>query len=124
MKYVIALATLIGLAITGPAAAADTEAGEAVYDKTCKSCHGNEGTGSNVADAFYKIQIPRLASKKVQMLTNPELKGIIKGGSGRMEPVRMGRPTAPHSKTKKLTDQQIDNVIAYVRSFWKEKSEQ
>ncbi len=111
----------VALVVAMSAFAADNnETGKAVYDQTCKTCHGEGGQGSNVADAFYKIEIPRLASKEVQMRTNPELTKIIKGGTGRMDPVRLGRPLAPHDKTKKLTDQQIADVIAYVRTFWKE----
>ena len=112
----IAVIVLAASALFAPAYAAD-HPGKAVYDQTCKNCHGADGEGSVVADKFFQVQIPRLASNRVQMRTNPELEKIILGGSGRMEPVKMGRPTMPHGKTKKLTDKQIEDVIAYVRTF-------
>ena len=97
--------------------AAEELPGKAVYEKTCKNCHGAKGEGNPTADSFYQVRIPRLNSNSVQMLTNPELKEVILGGRGRMEPGRMGRPTAPHRK--KLTDQQIADVVAYVRTLGK-----
>jgi mono/diheme cytochrome c family protein len=112
----ISVAVLAAITVFAPAFAAD-HPGKAVYSRSCQNCHGPEGQGSNVANSFFQMQIPRLASNKVQMRTNPELKEIILRGSGRMEPVRMGRPTTPHGKTKKLTEQQIEDVIAYVRTF-------
>lgn len=123
MKRLTGLCSLLvpALALSLPVAAADAEAGKNVYDQSCKACHGDSGEGSNIADSFYKTTIPRLASKNVQMKTNPELAKIIRGGTGKMEPVRLGRPTVPHSKTKKLTDQQVEDVIAYVRTFWEDE---
>ena len=106
------------ITVVAPAFAAE-HPGKAVYAQSCKNCHGEDGTGSNVADKFFGVQIPRLTSNRVQMRTNPELKEIILRGSGRMEPVKIGRPTLPHGKTKKLSDQQVDDVIAYVRSLAK-----
>ena len=110
----LAIAAFAAIAVTMPAYSAD-HAGKAVYDKSCQNCHGDNGAGSATADAFYKIKIPRLNSNPVKMLTNPEMKNIIQGGKGRMEPVKMGRPTSPHRQD--LTDQQIEDVIAYVRTF-------
>jgi mono/diheme cytochrome c family protein len=112
----IAVIALAASAVFAPAYAAE-HPGKAVYDQTCKNCHGPDGEGSVIADKFFQVQIPRLASDRVQMHTNPELEEIILGGSGRMEPVRMGRPTMPHAKTKKLTEKQIGDVIAYIRTF-------
>ncbi len=89
--------------------------GKKVYDQSCKNCHGPEGTGDQIADNFYKVRIPRLNSKAIQGYSDQQLAGIIMGGKGKMEPVRMGAPTAPHRK--KLSGDQIEDVIAYVRTF-------
>lgn len=119
MKFTTAVFGLVLLTICLPAFSAD-HAGKEVYDQSCKNCHGPDGAGNNVADKFFGITIPRLNSKSVQMKTDSELQEIILRGSGRMEPVRIGRPTMPHGKTKTLTEQQIDDVVAYVRTFWKQ----
>ncbi len=68
------------------------------------------------ADAFFKMQVPRLTSNPVQMKTNAELKTVITGGKGQMDPVKLkNRPAAPHRKD--LSDEEIDAVIAYVRKL-------
>jgi mono/diheme cytochrome c family protein len=97
----------------GYAVAAD---GKEVFDNTCKQCHGADGNGSAVADAFFKTKVPRLPSDNVQMKTNKELKEIITGGKGQMDPVKLkNRPVAPHRKD--LSEEEVDAVIAYVRTL-------
>jgi mono/diheme cytochrome c family protein len=113
-KAVVAIAVLV------PAYSAE-HPGKTVYEQSCQNCHGEDGAGSNVANSFFKTQIPQITSDRVQMHTNPELKEIILRGSGRMEPVKMGRPNLPHGKTKELTGQQVDDVIAYVRTLAQSK---
>ncbi len=118
MKIVVA--TVVAIAAFVPAYSAE-HPGKAVYEQSCQNCHGEDGAGSNVADKFFKIQIPRLTSDRVQMHTNPELKEIILRGSGRMEPVKLGRHALPHGKTKGLTDQQVEDVVTYVRTLAQSK---
>jgi len=116
----VAVAAVVAITVLVPAYSAENP-GKMVYKQSCQNCHGEDGKGSNVADKFFQVQIPRLTSDRVQMHTNPELKEIILRGSGRMEPVKMGRPTLPHGKTKDLTGQQVDDVIAYVRTLAQSK---
>jgi mono/diheme cytochrome c family protein len=116
MKLKLAGAALCAIVLLQPAVA-DEHPGKAVYDKTCKECHGPEGTGNQIADNFFKVTIPRLNSEAIQGYTDAQLKGIVMGGKGKMEPVRMGAPTAPHRKGKKLTGDQINDVVAYVRTL-------
>lgn len=111
-------AAIVAMIAIVPAFSAENP-GKEVYAHSCQNCHGEDGSGSNVANEFFKMQIPQLTSDKVQMHSNPELKEIILQGTGRMEPVKRGRPNAPHAKTKKLTDQEVDDVIVYVRALGK-----
>ena len=105
----------LALLVPGYAAAAD---GKEVFDNTCKQCHGADGNGSATADAFFKIKVPRLTETYVQMKTNKELKEIITGGKGQMDPVKLkNRPAAPHRKD--LSAEETDAVIAYVRTLSK-----
>jgi mono/diheme cytochrome c family protein len=115
-----AVAAVAAIAVLVPAYSAE-HPGKAVYDQSCQNCHGKDGTGSNVADKFFQVQIPRLVSDRVQLHTNPELKEIILRGSGRMEPVKIGRPTLPHGDTKDLTEREVEDVIGYVRELGKAK---
>jgi mono/diheme cytochrome c family protein len=89
--------------------------GKAVYDQTCQKCHGQEGKGDPIADKFFQVRIPRLNSEYVQEKSDAELKEIITQGRRKMEPVRIGQPVAKHN----LKLEQVDDVIAYVRTFKK-----
>ncbi len=98
-------------------AAAEEHPGKKLYDKTCRGCHGPEGTGSQAADKLYKTKIPRLNSAEVQAYSDQELAGIIMGGKGKMASVRLGTPQNPHGR--KFTGDEIEEVIAYVRTLKK-----
>jgi mono/diheme cytochrome c family protein len=113
MRLVV-LAAIAALGTVAPACA-DTLPGKAVFEKTCKNCHGPEGKGNPTVDSFWKIKIPRLNSQYVQQKTDDELRKIITGGIRKMEPVRFDAPTAPHRP--KLKPEQVTDVIAYVRTL-------
>ena len=104
--------TLIPLAAQSAPSAA---AGKAVFDKTCKECHGALGEGNPVSDKFYKIQIPRLNSAQVQKMSDSELKDVIANGRRKMKPPLSGQPQMNH----KVDANTIDSVILYVRSLKK-----
>ena len=40
---------------TGVACAADAKAGQGVYDKSCKSCHGGDGTPNPAIGRMMKV---------------------------------------------------------------------
>lgn len=113
MKHAV-LAVLAALGTIAPACA-DQLPGKAVFDRTCKNCHGPEGKGNPTASSFWKVKIPRLDSQYVQQKSDDELKKIITGGIRKMEPVRLDAPSAPHRP--KLTPEQVDHAIAYVRTL-------
>ena len=101
--------------VVSPARPAD-HPGKAVYDSTCKRCHGEDGTGDRMADRFYQVTIPRLNSDYVQSKTDAEIKEIVTKGKGKMQPVQPGAPSMRHT----FSGEDIDEVIAYVRTFKKE----
>lgn len=102
------------LALGIPAFAAE-HPGKAIYDRTCKECHGEKGAGSAMADKFYKLTIPRLNSKYVQDKSDTELKETITKGRRQMKPVRPGQPTMQHS----VKAEWVDDVVGYVRGLKK-----
>ncbi len=108
--FIAGFAMLVALNV---AARADVAAGKAVFQKTCKNCHGPDGKGDRMADSFYKMTVPRLAGKYVQSKPDAELKEIVTQGRRKMKPVTAGTPAVEH----KLAPEAVDDVIAYVRTL-------
>jgi mono/diheme cytochrome c family protein len=99
------------LILTGAAAAAcfasDAKAGQAAYDKSCKSCHGADGTPNAAVAKMMKVDIKDLKSPEVQALSDDDLKAVITAGKGKMRPVTS------------VTGKSVDDVVAYVKSLKK-----
>ena len=82
------------------------QAGQAVYDKACKSCHGADGTPNAAIAKSMKVEI-HLGDSSVQGLSDDELKTIITSGKGKMKPV------------KSVSGKAADDVVAYMRTLKK-----
>jgi cytochrome c553 len=95
---------LLVFAISGDAAA-----GEAVFRSRCKMCHGADGAGNPAMAKVLSVEIPAMDSESVQKQTDTELKEAIAKGKGKMAAIRG------------LSDQDLANVIAFVRSLKKEE---
>jgi mono/diheme cytochrome c family protein len=106
LRIVAAALVLMALAIT-PALAADAAAGHAVYDKKCKVCHGAAGEGNPGMAKALNTTIQPLGSPEVQKMSDADLKKIVTQGKGKMKP-----PAG-------LSDADVDNVIAFVRTLKK-----
>ena len=107
MHFLMAL-VLTGLyALAIPALAADATAGKTVYDSKCKICHGADGTGNAALAKSLKVEFKALASKDIQAKSDADFKKQITEGNGKMQPV------------KGLSDTQVQDVIAFVRSLAK-----
>jgi mono/diheme cytochrome c family protein len=88
-------------------AGGNAEAGKAVYDKKCASCHAKDGAGNPGIAKAMKVELRHLGSKEVQEQKDEEIKKWITEGSEKKKPV------------KGLSDQEIADVIAYVRTLKK-----
>jgi len=100
---------LIALCFTAASAAlqaADAAAGKAAYDKSCKSCHGADGTANPAIAKMMKVDMRDLKSADVQAASDADLKKIIVDGKGKMKPM----PSLSAS---------ADNIVAYMRSLKK-----
>jgi mono/diheme cytochrome c family protein len=102
---------LITLGLAAAAAtsiqAADAAVGKAVYDKSCKTCHGPDGAGNPAIAKMFKVDMKDLKSPDVQAIGDDDLKKVITDGKGKMKPVAG------------VSGADADNVVAYVRSLKK-----
>jgi mono/diheme cytochrome c family protein len=96
----IALLFVLGL----PATAQDT--GEALFKGKCAMCHGPDGVGKTKMGETLKI--PDLHSADVQKKSDADLKTVIAKGKNKMP-----------SYEAKLSKEQIDMLVAYVRGLAK-----
>jgi mono/diheme cytochrome c family protein len=87
--------------------AADAKAGQAIFDKSCKSCHGADGAGNPNIAKMMKVEMRPLGSAAVQAQSDDELKQIITNGKGKMP------------KVASVTGKSVDDVVAYVRTLKK-----
>jgi mono/diheme cytochrome c family protein len=106
MRTMITTLALIGISAAA-GMAADAKAGQAIYDKSCKSCHGSDGTPNAAIAKMMKVDMKDLKSVEVQAMSDTDMKKIIIGGKGKMKPV------------KTVTGGDADNVVAYIRSLKK-----
>ncbi len=91
-------------AVAATLQAADAGAGKAAYDKSCKGCHGPDGTPS--AGMAKAMNLKDLKSPEVQAASDADLQKIITDGKGKMKPVASASGSAP-------------DIVAYLRSLKK-----
>lgn len=101
MKTLVAMLFVLGLMMVARPALADDA--EAIYKAKCQVCHGADGKGSA---AGQKLGAHDFHSPEVAKESDAELIKITKEGKGKM-PKFDG----------KLTDDQIKDLIKYIRSL-------
>ncbi len=107
MKF-LALILMISvlLSFSGQAFAdGDAAAGKAVFDAKCKMCHAADGKGNAAIAKKMNMTFPDITAKETQSKSDDVLKKRVVEGGKQMKPV------------KGLTDQQVTDVIAFVRSM-------
>ena len=91
----------------------DAKAGKVKYDANCVGCHGATGKGDGAAAAALNPKPQDHTNGSVMnALSDKYLFDIIKDGGAAMKKA----PFMPASN-KKLTDQEISDVVAYIRSL-------
>jgi mono/diheme cytochrome c family protein len=103
------LVSVASVASVAPAFGADLANGKKVYVDKCLACHGEKGKGDGPkAEDLEKKPADYTDKAKMAKFTDADLKKTVKEGK---------KPMAAFGK--KLTGEEIDDVIAYVRSFAK-----
>jgi mono/diheme cytochrome c family protein len=82
----------------------DAATGKALYAKSCAGCHGVAGEPKAALAKALKVEMRHLGSKEVLAKSDAELRANVLDGIGKMQPV------------KGLSDQDLTNLLAYVRS--------
>jgi mono/diheme cytochrome c family protein len=107
---IMCVATLLSLASAAsvaPAFGADLAKGKSIYGDKCLKCHGEKGKGDGPkAEDLEKKPADYTDKAKMVKFTDEDLKKAVKEGKKPMP-----------AFGKKLTDEQIDAVIAYIRTF-------
>jgi len=104
MRIIMFVVSVV-IAASAGAWAADAKAGKAVYDKSCKSCHGPDGAPNPTVAKMMKVQMEDLKSKEVQSMSDADLAKVITGGKGKMTAV------------KGLNGKAVDDVVAYIKTL-------
>jgi mono/diheme cytochrome c family protein len=105
MRSILIALSLAAAAVTA-IQAADASAGKVAYDKSCKSCHGIDGTANPAIAKMMKVEMRNLQSPEVQGETDDEMKKIIVDGKGKMKPM----PSQAGSAS---------DIVAYMRTLKK-----
>ena len=111
----IFLVTVCGftMGLTAPSGWAETgdpAQGKAIYERLCSACHGAQGKGDGPAGEMMKPPAADLTGSKLKDKPDAEL----------FQTIQHGRPSTAMSAFKgMLSDQQINNVVAYIRSLGK-----
>ena len=104
------------LAIPGKAGASPTgnrAAGLEVHKANCMKCHGPGGKGDGPAGKLLKTKPADWTDKaKMNKMSDSDLFNVIKGGGG-----AVGKSKLMPAWAGKLSDDQIHDVIAFIRSL-------
>ena|ERR1700744_1792966 len=106
MKHLIRNAAFVLLAASIAAPVFAQSAGADTYKSKCAMCHGPDGLAATPMGKMMKI--PSFRDPDQVKATNADLIAITKNGKGKM-PAYSG----------KLTDDQIKDVVSYIRTLQK-----
>ena len=101
------LATILLTSLLLSATFAVAQNTEVLYKSKCSACHGPDGAGATTMGK--KLGVKDFRAPEVSKQSDAELFDITKKGKNKMPPY-----------DKKITDDQIKDLIKYVRNFGKE----
>lgn len=118
MKRIMSLCATVILSLSVPVlglaqSKGDANAGKAKYESLCAGCHGKTGKGDGPAAASLNPKPQDHSDGKIMnSLSDQYLSDIIKNGGAGMKK----SPLMP-AWGKTLKDQEVADVIAYIRSL-------
>jgi mono/diheme cytochrome c family protein len=113
---VLAVVLGAGASLPGPAPAADpVEVGKQTYQRHCAQCHGDAGDGQGYA-AVHLLPKPRdFTAGKFKLRTTPS--GQLPTDADLRRVIRQGMPYSSMPAWPQLTDDEVDGLVAYVKTF-------
>jgi mono/diheme cytochrome c family protein len=102
--------TLGLLIVPAWAQSGEPEKGKPLYERQCSLCHGSHGKGDGHASKMLRPPAADLTSPNVKAKPDADVFQII----------QQGKPPTPMAAFKdQLSDQQIHDVVAYIRTLGK-----
>ena len=114
MSFPVAMTFLV-LSVVPIIAEAQTDpvTGKEIFEQMCAGCHGTYGNGQEGTKAGFVPRIGTLANKEyMESVPDDYLKMIIKKGGA-----YMGKIAAMPAWEHKFNDEQIDSLVAHIRTF-------
>ena len=107
------MALVLAVMPLAASAAGDSEKVRPIFNQMCAGCHGFEGNGQDGTKSGFVPRIGTLANKEY-MASVPDdyLMMIIKKGGE-----YMGKIAAMPAWEKKLSEEQINDIVALIRTF-------
>lgn len=106
-SIVVAVAGLAGSLLAQQPPAGDAKNGKDRYEQYCAVCHGPQGLGDGAMAKATNPPATRLTAPDVRKKTDQDLLAVIADGRGGIMPAWRGI----------LTEQELLDVVAYVRSL-------
>ena len=114
MKYSITIITML-LAVAPVTVLAQTapETSKEIFEQMCAGCHGTYGNGQEGTKSGFVPRVGTLANKEyMDSVPDDYLKMIIKKGGA-----YMGKISAMPAWEHKFNDEQVDSLVAHIRTF-------
>jgi mono/diheme cytochrome c family protein len=124
MRMRLAITLCLGLAASAALAAAPApdvgtdaqrEAGKKLYEVNCAQCHGEKGDGEGIAAPFLLPKPRDFTSAKFKIRTTPS--GALPTTQDLKKIIRAGMPYTAMPAWPQFTDQQLSDLVYYVKSF-------
>ena len=106
-NFISGIALLALVPLGSNVLAADAQAGKAIFDKSCVSCHGNDGKGNPAIAKVMGDKGLNLTTKEATQKSDEALMKIIAEGEGKMPAF------------KSLSQDEQKQVVTYIRSLGK-----
>lgn len=94
---------------------AQQQAGKVLYDNYCSQCHGAAGEGKGYAAPHLRPQPRDFTSGKFKLRTTPS--GALPTDDDLRKVIRQGMPYTTMIGWSNLSDQDVDNIIYYLKTF-------